>query len=220
MTLPISVVIPCYRQEHWLNRAVESAVKQSNDVTVFLDDPLAMVYPPGCTVYSGDNFRTGVCFARNTCIDAAINDLIFCLDADDRLYPNTLERMYAAWEPGTFVYGGYQEIDEDENPLETFTAPPPGMLKVKNITYSSFLFHKDDWLKSGGYDPDLEFADEDYGFTCALVHNGVKPVRLDGEPCYKRMIHENSRTSKARQFWPFAQAICKQKWPGAFLTSG
>jgi glycosyltransferase involved in cell wall biosynthesis len=219
MTLPISVIIPVYKQERWVFRAVESAMQQSNDVTVIVDGEVSnhLYAEIGqlCTVYStGGEFRAGVCYARNMGIDAALNDLIFPLDADDRLYPDTLERMHAAWKPGTFVYGGYQEIDEDENPLETFTAPPPGMIFRKNLTYSSFLFAKEDWLKVGGYDVNFEFGDEDYQFQVALTDAGVKPVRLDGAPVYRRMIHERgSRTERAIKYFPMVLEMLREQFP-------
>jgi glycosyltransferase involved in cell wall biosynthesis len=223
MTLPISVIIPVYKQEHWVFQAVESAMRQSNDVTVIVDGEVSnhLYAEIGqlCTVYStGGEFRAGVCYARNMGIDAALNDLIFPLDADDRLYPDTLKRMYAAWKPGTWVYGNYTEITEDEGDICERYAPPPGMIFRKNLTYSSFLFAKEDWLKVGGYCPDFEGHEEDYSLQCALVHHGVKPVRLDGAPVYRRMIHEKSRTSQAMKYWNVTLEMCKERWPGAFVV--
>jgi glycosyltransferase involved in cell wall biosynthesis len=227
MTLPISVIIPCYRQEHWINRAVDSAVKQADEVIVIYDGT-GLDTPPSWDDFNlkptrlsfGNNFRTGVCFSRNYGIEKANYNLIFPLDADDRLYPDTLERMYAAWKPGTWVYGNYTEITEDEGDICERYAPPPGMIFRKNLTYSSFLFAKEDWLKVGGYCPDFEGHEEDYSLQCALVHHGVKPVRLDGAPVYRRMIHEKSRTSQAMKYWNVTLEMCKERWPGAFLTSG
>jgi glycosyltransferase involved in cell wall biosynthesis len=219
MTLPISVIIPVYKQEHWVFQAVESAMRQSNDVTVIVDGEVSnhLYAEIGqlCTVYStGGGFRAGVCYARNMGIDAAFNDLIFPLDADDRLYPDTLERMHAAWKPGTWVYGNYTEITEDERDICERYAPPPGMIFRKNLTYSSFLFAKEDWLKVGGYDVNFEFGDEDMALQVALVDAGVKPIRLEGAPLYKRMIHPNgSRTEQAMKYWLQVMDMLRTKYP-------
>lgn len=202
MTLPISVIIPVYKQERWLDKAVVSAYTAQADKVM--------------TRFDGDPYRMGVCAARNEMIWHAANDLILPLDADDRLYADSLQRLYNAWKPGTFVYGRYTEIDEDENVIREMDAPPPGMLHQKNLTYSTFLFHRDDWRRVGGYDVDFEPLEEDYALQCALVNVGVKPVRLDGAPIYKRMIHNNSRTARAMKYWHITQEMCRQKYPLVF----
>lgn len=203
MPLPISVVIPNYKQDRWLPQAENSARLAGAD----------HIY----THYDGlSDFRYGVCFARNMMIRDAKHDLILPLDADDRLFPDSLQRYYDAWQPGTFVYGRYVEIDEDENVIREMDAPPPGMLHQKNLTYSTFLFHRDDWRRVGGYDVDFEPLEEDYALQCALVNAGVRPVRLDGAPLYKRMIHNNSRTARAMKYWHITQEMCRQKYPLVF----
>lgn len=228
MTLPISVVMPVVPSHvRYLDRAIEGISSAGADeFLIFIDSPDEVVFQDVSLIIHPFSFysryqsfppRSGVCYGRNIAIHHAHHDLILPLDADDRLYPDALQRLYDAWQPGTWVYGNYVEIDENENIIsDVRVAPPPGMLKQKNLTFSTFLFHRDDWRKAGGYDPDFEFADEDYAFQCALTHNGVRPVRLDGAPLYQRMIHASGRTEKARRFWTFAQTICKERWPGVF----
>lgn len=218
--LPITVIIPFRRQEQWLEGAVDSAWAAGARQVCIFDDANPQWVNRTISMKSHvlrEDIRCGVVFGRNKLIELASTDLIFPLDADDRLYPDALERLYAAWQPGTWVYGRYTEIDEDEQVIREMDAPPPGMLRQKNLTYSSFLYHRDDWARVGGYDPDFEPLEEDYAFQCALVHHGVRPVRLDGAPIYKRMIHTNSRTARAMKYWAIAQELCREKWPGAFV---
>lgn len=221
MTLPVSVIIPCHNQEQWLPLAIASVKELADDITVVNDDKGGgqWGYNSG-NVHAfsiGGDYRAGVCFARNIGIDNSANNLILPLDADDRLYPDALERMYAAWQPGTFVYGNYTEIDEQENVIREMFSPPPGMIYRKNLTYSTFFFDRADWQRVGGYDPDFESHEEDYAFQCALVNAGVKPIRLEGAPLYKRMIHTNSRTAKAMKYWNVTVEMCKERYPGAFV---
>lgn len=218
MTLPISVVIPCYKQERWLMQAADSALLQADDVTVIYDDSdggYSGNYHPNVGSFRvGNPFRAGVCYARNQGINEALNSLIVCLDADDRLYPDALQRMYEAWKPGTFVYGRYMEIDEDENDIREMDCPPPQMIFRKNLTYSTFLFSRDDWERVGGYDPLYEFADEDWAFQVALINGGIQPIQLGGAPLYRRMIHQSgSRTERAIKYYPLALELLREQYP-------
>jgi glycosyltransferase involved in cell wall biosynthesis len=202
MSKIVSVVIPCYKQKQWVEAAMQSA--QAAHVHVYDEDE--------------DPFRAGVCYARNFLIVYANDKLILPLDADDTLYPDAIERLYAAWQPGIWVYGNHTEVDEDGNVLREVIAPPAGMLPIKNLTYATFLFHKDDWQRVGGYDPTFEIGCEDYAFQIALAANGVRPVKLDGAPIYKRMIHPQSRTSTAVEHFPVLQRLMKRKWPSVFVN--
>lgn len=205
MTLPISVVIPCYKQEQWIAKAIISAHDADvHDVQVYYDQDTP--------------FRVGVCYARNKLIAEAESDLILCLDADDRLYPDALQRLYSAWQPGTWVYGdAYTEIDENEAVIREMQNPPPQMIFRKNLTFSTFLFHRDDWRRVGGFNPDFEPLEEDYAYQCALVDAGIKAVRVDNCLLYRRMIHSNSRTAKAMRYWNVTLEMCREKYPGAFV---
>lgn len=223
MTLPVSVVIPCYKQEQWVAKAIESALDQSDDITVVYDAGEKGdwgYFHRNVTSFSvGDTYRAGVCFARNMGIESAKNDFILCLDADDRLYQDGLQKLFDAWKPGTWCYGdGYTEIDENEMVIREMQNPPPQMLYRKNLCFSTFLFHRDDWMKAGGFDPDFEPLEEDYAFQCALVNAGVKPVRVANCWTYRRMIHTNSRTAKAMKYWQVTMQMCKDKFPGAFVV--
>lgn len=226
MTLPISICIPCYLQEQWLGTAIESALHAgANEVRVFIDSPdkttgyaICKLFRTARLAVTGVQFeyRTGVCFARNYLIQQAVNDWILCLDADDKLRPECLSELLGFWTPDTWVYPGqYTEIDEAGRAQEHKENPPPQLIFRKNLCYSTFLFHRDDWVKTGGFNPQFEVYDEDYAYQCNLVHNGVKAVRAHNAS-YERMIHEHSRTSQARPHWNECLALCKQKYPGAF----
>lgn len=218
MSNPVSVIIPCHEQDQWVEAAILSAHFQSDDVTVIFNGKRSKdIYAPGINEYHvGIEFRTGVCYNRNCGVDGAIRDLILPLDADDQLYPDAIERLYAAWQPGTFVYGNHTEVTEDGQVIREVEAPPAGMLPIKNLTYATFLFHKDDWQRVGGYDPTFELGCEDYAFQIALAANGVRPVKLEGAPIYRRMVHPQSRTSTAIEHFPMLQRLMKRKWPSAF----
>lgn len=226
MTLPISVVIPCYEQEQYLGTAIESALSAgANEVRVFIDSPDKQPGYDICKLFRtarlavagvGFSFRTGVCFGRNYLIQQTVNDWVLCLDADDKLRPETLTELLGFWTIDTWVYPGqYTEINEAGEALEHKENPPPQLIFRKNLAFSTFLFHRDSWVLTGGFNPQFEVYDEDYAYQCNLVHHGVKAVRAHNAS-YERMIHENSRTSQARPNWNECLALCKKLYPGTF----
>lgn len=191
MMFPVTVVIPCREQEGTLPLAQESAYRcGAQDVT---------------TYYDTGAIRAGVCYARNNLIKDAKHDLICCLDADDLLLD--LESMYNAWQPGTFVYGNWKEVSA--NGERIVEAAPAGMITRKPICTVTSLFHRDDWLRVGGFDPDFFFA-EDWAFFLALHNAGVKGVKVDATVMC-RTIQVNQRTLRATQWWETIREIAKSK---------
>lgn len=162
------------------------------------------------------HFRNGVNFARNFLIEQAQDGLIICLDADDTL--RDITPLREAYEPNTFVYGDYMEYNGDSETI--IKGIPAGSLARKNITGVTFIFHKSDWQRAGGYDPDFAYA-EDYGFQCALVQAGVKPKYVD-TLIYNRYLHPtgNERTAKAGVYWSFYRDMARNKYPAVFVGTG
>jgi glycosyltransferase involved in cell wall biosynthesis len=151
----------------------------------------------------------GVCGARNYAIQLAGYVHIIPLDADDELLPDGVETLLKAHKDNTFVYGGWYEGDTYISP------PPPEMLTRKNVAHATWLFHRDDWQRVGGYDPDFNIGGEDYAFMVALVNAGVQPIRID-VPIYRKHIREGSRTAAARSRYPFIQQLLREKYPAFF----
>ena len=100
----ISVIIPVYNSEKFLNRCVDSVLKQSyKELDIILIDD-------GSTDASGEicdkvacidkRFEvihipnSGVSHARNVGIDASCGEYITFIDADDRIPNNYLENLY------------------------------------------------------------------------------------------------------------------------------
>lgn len=213
--LPITVIIPCYNMALLLARAVESALTagaaiiyitndSSEDETWQVINRLEEKNPRVRKITMP--YRSGVVTCRNK---MAFNSsgLIVPLDADDQLTEGGLQLLYDAYQPNTWVYGDWIENGE------TITAPPPGMLNRKNITHATMLFHRDDWQKAGGYDPDFNIGGEDWAFQRALTCAGITPVKVDGA-IYIRDTSINERTNKARDRIPFINQLMREKYGG------
>lgn len=104
-TVPISlsVIIPIYRVEQWLNRCIESVLKQNyNDMEVILvDDGSPDNCPTLCDIWAKRDKRIrvihktngGLSDARNAGLDTARGEYITFIDPDDFLAPNTLNTV-------------------------------------------------------------------------------------------------------------------------------
>ena len=240
--IDVSVVIPAYNEDlEVLNRAERSAYKANADqlITVFdgpqMEPDRLVVLDEDGEVESGveherlpinwyetltttviASMHAGICHARNLGIRMAWNDLIVPLDADDELLPDGLQKLVDAWEPGTLVYGNWLEAlptGPDGNSFEELKiAPPPAMLSRKHVAHATWLFHKDDWRRVGGFDPDFNIGGEDWAFMVALVAAGVKAVRINA-PIFKRTVRSGSRTDQARGRIDFIRQLLREKYP-------
>ena len=129
----VAVVIPCFKQAHFLGDAIESTLKQSippSEIVVIDDgspDDVASV----AACYSGVRYirqhNQGLSAARNTGIRATTSEFLVFLDSDDRLLPNAIERgiEHHQQHPGcAFVAGRMFVIGADGSLLRNWQPFP------------------------------------------------------------------------------------------------
>ncbi len=129
----VSVVIPCYRQAHYLPQAIESVLAQthSNIEIVVVDDgspdnasQVAKQYP-GVRCIRQEN--KGLAAARNAGIRSTNGEFLVFLDADDRLLPNAVAdglASLARHPEAAFTAGRCQNIT-DRGDIVPRTLQPP-----------------------------------------------------------------------------------------------
>lgn len=226
MGLPVTCIIPCHNGAATIERAVISALDAGCNAVCVYDDGSTDDTPQVLErlkkhfwIYTFSDPllpKVGVNFARNYLVAMVDTGLIIPLDADDEL--RDITPLVEAWTPGTWVYGNYAE--HDSGSITTVKGSAAGALPRKNITGITFLFHKDDWQKVGGYDPDFAYA-EDYAFQCALTNAGVQPKYVD-TVVYDRYLHPtgNERTARAGLYWNFYRDMARSKYPNVFAGTG
>jgi glycosyltransferase involved in cell wall biosynthesis len=103
MTTPVSIIIPCYNQAHFLAEAVQSALDQDypNKEVIVVNDgspdntrEVAVSFGDRIVYIEQEN--RGLSGARNTGIRAAGGDYIAFLDSDDAYLPGALS-IQADW---------------------------------------------------------------------------------------------------------------------------
>lgn len=125
----ISVIIPVYKVEPYLDACVASVVGQTfRDLEILLvDDGSPDGCPDLCEAWAARDARVrvlhrengGLSAARNTGIDAATGQFLAFVDADDTLEPDTLRRAYEAQRQyrADLVIFNLRYVDEGDTPL-------------------------------------------------------------------------------------------------------
>lgn len=101
----ISIIVPCYGVEKYLDRCMESLVNQTlKDIEIVLvDDVSPDRVPEMCDEWAKKDDRIkvihkekngGLGFARNTGLDSATGEYIAFVDSDDYVAPNAYEIYY------------------------------------------------------------------------------------------------------------------------------
>jgi glycosyltransferase involved in cell wall biosynthesis/SAM-dependent methyltransferase len=120
----VSVIITCYNQARFLDEAIGSLIKQSQQASeiIVVDDgssdntkEIAESYPGVIYIFQ---FNAGLSSARNTGLDHCSGDYIVFLDADDWLYPEALQtnlELLKGAPDAAFVSGWHNKVDEYNN---------------------------------------------------------------------------------------------------------
>lgn len=138
----VSVVIPIYNVEKYLDRCVQSIVSQTykNLEIILVDDGSPDDCPQKCDDWANKDARikvihkhnAGLGMARNTGIDSANGEYICFFDSDDYVASDAIERAYntAKNENADTVIFGFATIDKYGN------------VTRKIIPHTSALFYK------------------------------------------------------------------------------
>lgn len=181
-----TIMIPAYNVERFLPQTLESALEQTyrGDYEVLVvndgstDDTLRML-----DFYKGQHEKLkvlnqrnkGVGAARGRLLEESKGEILLCLDADDRLYPEALERVNSYFEEHPekiFVYTDHEEIDEAGRRVRVRRKQKLHSLFNEIILHCHFPGHLRAFRKSGlegsRFDPELKVS-EDYDFLLNVI---------------------------------------------------
>lgn len=156
--------------------------------------------------------------ARNTAVENASNNLIFCLDSDNILKKDSISKLYnhlrstncdiASFETLHYFRETTKNIDHDwmfkyetynkDNYLSTILVPGAS---------GNYLFTKSSWLRSGRY-PEYAGALDTWGFglrqvmsgyTMSVLHNSSYYHRIGIDSYWVRQSRENNINMIATQ---------------------
>lgn len=210
----ISVIVPIYNTEKYLDNCIESIVNQSYKYLdiILVNDGSTDKSKSICEKWMENDSRVrlinqenmGAAMAKNTGLDSIKGDLFVIVDSDDILYEENIELLYKYMKKtdADIIEGSHTsdmdkfnniEIEYNNNKsIEIFNTE--GALKELII---SRKFHQTPWNKIYKTDllkkirfPKGRYIDDEY-WTYKLFANAKKIVSLDGITYYYRQ-HDSS----------------------------
>lgn len=205
-SVPVSIVIPCYQQGHFLGEAVRSALSQTypkTEVVVVNDgstDTTASVAASfaGAITYVKQGNR-GLSRARNAGIEASSGEYLLFLDADDMLHPNAVDNLMTCTARRAIRIMGFQAFGDENDPLCQSAKILSRDFGNRDLILGNpgpphcFCVPRDNVVALGGFDALLRGV-ADYDMWLRLVLSGVDvvPVPFVGAK-YRRYPGQMSR---------------------------
>ncbi len=206
MTNPtVTVVVTCFNYGRWLTESVGSVLDQTfSDLELIIvddgsaDDSLAVAR----RLAAGDERITVItqpnsgqpAIPRNVAIGRARGRYVVCLDADDRLGPNVLERCAAELDADPRAGLSWAQLQEfgDSDRLCPHLDWSLNRLKSWNFLPCTTMFRREAWEAACGYstnvrafeDWDLWLGIAEAGFTGRAAHGAVWYYRIHGAGLY------------------------------------
>lgn len=215
----LSVILPAYNAEHFLQEAIASVQKQTWNGKIEIivvddgsaDQTVSIAKSIADTVIV--NQHGGAAKARNAGIRSATGDWIFLLDADDVLADNALETLYAPFAENKDIQAVFAKAQDFLSPElteeqkahlclreDSYGGVLPGCALLRRSVFDSVgLF--DDTLSSG----------ETIAWQMALREKHIQTVSLDQVVLYRRLHMNNTGRLQQQQEMKNYAAILRQK---------
>lgn len=215
-----TIMVPAYNVERFLPQTLESALEQT-----YRGDYEVLVVNDGSTdntlrildFYKGQNERLkvlnqrnkGVGAARNRLLEESKGEILLGLDADDRLYPEALERVTSYFEENPekiFVYTDHEEINETGRRVKVKNKQKLHPLFNEIILHCHFPGHlrafRKSSLEGSRFDPEFKISG-DYDFLLNVIMKTWPDLQIGHIPeiLYSYRINNSglSRTQFQRQ---------------------
>jgi glycosyltransferase involved in cell wall biosynthesis len=178
--MKVSVVIPCYKQAHFLKDAVESVKNQTyKNVEIIVvndgspDNTTEVANRLGVRCIEKKN--GGLSSARNAGIKAAKGELILPLDADDKIDPLFLEKTVPHTKEYDIVSTSLRTFgNENRTWGSNWEYPNLSQMRRHNQINCCSLFSKKLWYNIGGYDENMKDGFEDWDFWLTALERGAR----------------------------------------------
>ena len=222
--MKISVIIPVYKVEKFIEKCVESVLKQtfSNFEVILVDDcspdnSIAIAQKTIASynrsdisfLYIAHQCNLGQSAARNTGIKHAAGDYLFFLDSDDYISSTCLEVLYAscaefnsdmAVGENYIIYPDHSDYINAGNEITNVVYGSDNVLMAflhnqwYNTAWNKLIFRSFILDNQLFFSEGYIFEDGLWTFKIATKLNSLSIVR---EPTYNYVIHDNSTMSDA-----------------------
>ncbi|SFF15642.1 glycosyltransferase family 2 protein [Flavobacterium xueshanense] len=188
MSIQVSIIVPCYKQAHFLNESLLSVLAQTytNWECIIVNDGSPDDTERIAEQWSARDNRFkylkkengGLSSARNAGIASSKGEYILPLDADDILHEDYLTFLVPELQQNSslaivscysnFFINNRSNIIHQQKPIGTTYHA----LLYENNMMASSLYHKKYWEEVGGYDENMKDGFEDWEFWIAITKKG------------------------------------------------
>lgn len=222
----LSFVIPAYNCQDTISESIESIFIDNfsfGDEVIVVDDAstdstlevlgkLKIKYPQIKILKHKIN-KGSAAAGRNTAIEQAENELIFCLDSDNILEPNSISNLKEYLIKSNADIAAFGEIHffkRDVQNVEKIWFLFNEITILDNINCAkrtpcssgNYLFTKESWLKSGRYNESIGGAYDSWAFGMKQLFHGFKMVTLSNTFYYHRYGYESTFILENRKLKP------------------
>lgn len=223
MNVPfISIIVPIYKVEKYLNRCIDSILSQTfTDFEVLLiDDGSPDRCGAICEQYAEKDHRVrvfhkengGVSTARNMGIDNSIGKYLCFIDSDDYVENSYLQNFIDALEPDTdLVLQSFWRHYEEKQAVKTTILPAQTLtggyrlvqwLEDAKDVHNGFLWHRlfrADYIRNNHirFQQGISFAEDGCFFIQYL--KGLNKFKMTSQLGYHYMIRQGSLTSAGKK---------------------
>jgi glycosyltransferase involved in cell wall biosynthesis len=210
----VSVIVPIYKTEKYLEKCLESIINQTlHEIEIICVDDCSP--DRSATIveeYSRRDNRIslikhtenlGLGGARNTAIRASRADYIASVDSDDFILPTMIEKLWSATENGLYdvVVCGFESVDEYDIHI-SYNRPKARVIHNDNNEINIFnitnpAFWNKIWRRSLYVDNSIFFPQrvhyQDFATTPRILSKSRK-IRFIDDVLYKYLIRPGSAT--------------------------
>lgn len=207
MELTISIITPSFNQGRFIERTIQSVISQNVDHIEYVvmdggstDNTVSILKKYASQLQWVSEKDRGQTHAVNKGILATSGEIIGWLNSDDIYYPQAVQEACRFFEsnPGVDVlYGGANNIDENDKIIESFLTGPWEKEKLKDNCYISqptVFFRRRIVEKLGLLDEDLNYC-MDYEYWLRLGFGGAKFAYLPKKLAATRFYAETKTLS-------------------------
>ncbi len=223
----ISFIIPAYNCAKFLPDAVNSIFNGNftvGDEVIIVDDAsiddtfnVAKSLQKKhlqIKIYRHHHNKGSAAAGRNTGIDKSKNDLIFCLDADNVLYPNSIPRLkkYMMDKKADVAAFGEQYYFKSNIQNVTHKWIYKGKISLYNVINNTmtapcasgnYLFTKISWMRAGRYNESSSIiAYDSWAFGFCQLATGSKMVTMPNSFYFHRYGYESTYIREVKKINP------------------